>query len=128
MPEEVNEVAALLSEFNTKISGLESRHELLRERVLGLGNSFVKSRDDLKKEINFLKSDISKLKDTMENIQENLKYILSQLENLVRKEQLQVFEKYMRIWEPLKFARTEEVQKMIDDSLNNLKLGIGKAE
>ena len=119
MPEEINEVAELLSEFNTKISDMESRHELLRERVISFGNGFVKSRDDLKKELNLIKGDISKLQDTIGNIQENLRYILAQLENFVRKEQLQTFEKYIKFWEPLKFTRTEDVQKMIDEALQN---------
>src|SRR3989344_1692637 len=113
MPEDASEVAELLSEFNTKISDLESRHELLRERVISFGGGFVKSRDDLKKELNLVKGDISKLQDTIGNIQENLRYILAQLDNFVRKEQLQTFEKYIKLWEPLKFARTEDVQKMI---------------
>ncbi|MBS3090761.1 hypothetical protein J4433_03280 [Candidatus Pacearchaeota archaeon] len=119
MPEDTSEVAELLSEFNTKISDLESRHELLRERVISFGGGFVKSRDDLKKELNLVKGDISKLQDTIGNIQENLRYILAQLDNFVRKEQLQTFEKYIKLWEPLKFARTEDVQKMIDDALRN---------
>ena len=119
MPEDTSEVAELLSEFNTKISDLESRHELLRERVISFGGGFVKSRDDLKKELNLVKGDISKLQDTIGNIQENLRYILAQLDNFVRKEQLQTFEKYIKLWEPLKFARTEDVQKMIDEALQN---------
>lgn len=128
MPDEVNEVAALLSEFNTKISDLESRHELLRERTLGLGNSFIKTRDDLRKEINSLKDDIRNIKDAIEKIQENLRHILVEMENFTRREELQIFEKYMRLWEPLKFARVDEVKTMIDEAIKNLKIETDKEQ
>lgn len=129
MPDdEVNQVAALLSEFNTKISDLESRHEMLRERTFSLGNSFIKIRDDLKREINLIKEDIRSIKDEMQKLQENLRYVLSQMDNFARKEELQIFEKYMRLWEPLKFARTEEVKEMIDEAIKNIKIDVEKGK
>lgn len=124
--EEVNQVAALLSEFNTKISDLESRHEMLRERVFSLGNSFIKIRDDLKREVNMVKDDIRGIKDVIEKIQGDLRHILSETGNFARKEELQIYEKYMRLWEPLKFARIEEVKAMIDEAIQNLKINVEK--
>lgn len=124
--EEVNQVAALLSEFNTKISDLESRHEMLRERTFSLGNSFIKVRDDLKREINLIKDDIRGIKDEIEKLQEFVRHILSETDNFARKEELQIFEKYMKLWEPLKFVRTEEVKGLIDEAIKNIKIGVEK--
>ncbi len=126
--EEVNQVAALLSEFNTKISDLESRHEMLRERTFSLGNSFIKVRDDLKREINLIKDDIRSIKDEIEKLQEFVRHILSETDNFARKEELQIFEKYMKLWEPLKFVRTEEVKGLIDEAIKNIKIGVEKGK
>ncbi|MFH0831316.1 MAG: hypothetical protein V1886_00400 [archaeon] len=123
MGENTSEIASLLSGFNTKISDFESRHELLREKVIILGNTFIKSRDSMKKEIMLIKEDLVRLRDTTDNIQENIRHILSQLEDFARKEQLQAFERYVKIWEPLKFMKEEEVQKMIDDALSSRNAG-----
>jgi hypothetical protein len=124
--EEVNQVAALLSEFNTKISDLESRHEMLRERVFSLGNSFIKIKDDLKREINLIKDDTRSIKEAIEKIQEDLRHVMVETGNFARKEELQIVEKYMRLWEPLKFARTDEVKEMIEEAIENLKIGVEK--
>lgn len=124
--EEVNQVAALLSEFNTKISDLESRHEMLRERVFSIGNSFIKIRDDLKREISLIKDDIRSIRDAIEKVQESLRHVLAESDNFARKEEMQILEKYMKLWEPLKFARTEEVRAMIDEAIQNLKININK--
>lgn len=127
MPDdEVNQVAALLSEFNTKISDLESRHEMLRERTFSLGNSFIKIRDDLKREINLIKEDIRSIKDEIQKLQELVRYILSETDNFARKEELQIFEKYMKLWEPLKFVRAEEVKGLIDEAIKNIKIDVEK--
>lgn len=126
MPDWVNETAALLSDFNTKLADLESKHELLRERVITLGDSFVKNRDRLKKETNSLKDDLREIKNSLLDLHEKLGHLISETENFARKEELRIVEKYMRLWEPLKFARTEEVKGMIDEAIKSIKIGVSK--
>ena len=37
--------------------------------------------------------------------------------DFARREELLVLEKYMRLWEPLKFMKEDDVKKMINDKL-----------
>ncbi len=119
----VNAVAALISEVNTKINDIEGRHELLKERVIVSNEGFIKSRDSLIKEINLLKEEIRQIKTKIDNLQESLQYLLAESSTFARKEELRILEKYMKLWEPLKFARMEDVKEMINDAVKGIKEG-----
>ncbi len=117
----VNAVAALISELNTKINDIESRHELLKERVMVSNESFIKSRDSLMKDINLIKDDMRQIKIKISSLQESLQYLLTETATFARKEELRILDKYMRIWEPLKYARLEDVENMINNAIKKLK-------
>jgi hypothetical protein len=112
-----NSIAALLTDFSTKIRDLEERHNLLKEKVLLLGQSFLKGGDRMSKEMALVKSDIRDLKTEVERIKDGIQHIIGETSDFARKEELSVLEKYMKIWEPLKFVKEEDVKRMIDEAL-----------
>ncbi len=117
----VNAVAALISELNTKINDIESRHELLKERVIVSNESFIKSRESLIRDISLIKDDLRQIKNKISSLQESLQYLLTETATFARKEELRIVEKYMKVWEPLKYARLEEVESMINNAIKKLK-------
>ena len=117
MNEDVNAIAALLSEFNTKISDLEARYDMLRDRLLLTSESFVKTRDAVNKEVNLVKSDLRDVKNDVEKNKELTQQILYELSQFARKEEVRILERYIKLWEPLKFAKVEEVKEMINNAM-----------
>ena len=117
MNEDINAMAALFSDFNTKIADLEARYEMLKDRVLVTAESFLKTRDSLSKDAILVKGELRDIKKELARNNEAIQSILYELSNLARKEEVKVIEKHMRLFEPLKFTRTEDVRKMIDESL-----------
>lgn len=116
---DVNQIAAYLSDFNTKIVDLEEKHNILRDRVLMSDESFIKSLDSLKKEIRFLREDISEIKERTELLKDKIDQIITELENFARKEELHTVERYLRLWEPMEFVKTKEVRQIIKEELSN---------
>jgi hypothetical protein len=110
-------IAALLTDFSTKIRDLEERHNLLKEKVLLLGQSFLKDGDRINKELSLMKSDMRDLKIDVERMKDGIQHIVSETADFARKEELAVLEKYMKVWEPLKFVREEDVEKIIEEKL-----------
>ena len=110
-------IAALLSDFSTKIKDLEERHNLLKEKVMLLSQSFLKENDRTGKDIALMRSDIRDIKIETERLKEGIQHIIGETADFARKEELANVEKYMKIWEPLKFVKEEDVKKMIDEAL-----------
>lgn len=117
---DLDAISAMFSEFSTKIADIEGKYEMLRERMLLSNESFLKTRDNVNKEVRILKDEIREIKDEIEKIKETIQHLLTETDNYARKEELRILERYIKIWEPLKFVKVDEVQKMIDDSLERL--------
>ena len=112
-----NSVAALLTDFSTKIKDLEERHNMLKEKVMLISQSFLKEGDRISKEFALIKSDLRDVKMDMERMKEGVQHIIAESSDFARKEELSTLEKYMKIWEPLKFVKEEDVKRMIDEAL-----------
>lgn len=117
MAEQQIDAARILSSFSTKIKSLEEKQESLREKTLLLGQSFLKQEETLREEVAILKDEIKELRSDLERVKERVENILQEMGNFARKEELKLVEKYMKIWEPLKFVKADEVKKMISDAL-----------
>ena len=110
-------IAALLTDFSTKIKDLEERHNLLKEKVMLISQSFLKEEDRISKEFAIMKSDLRDIRLDMERLKEGIQHIIAESADFAREEELATVEKYMKIWEPLKFVKEEEVKRMIDEAL-----------
>lgn len=125
---DVNEISSIISEFNTKIVDIEGRYEILKERMLLSNESFLKTRDNLNNEIRNVKNEVAELKKSVEKIKEIAQHLMNETEAFARKEQIGVLERYMKMWEPLKFVKAEEVKEMINEAIESHKSKLEKAK
>ncbi|OIO40683.1 hypothetical protein CO154_00775 [Candidatus Pacearchaeota archaeon CG_4_9_14_3_um_filter_31_7] len=118
---DVNSMSALLVDFNAKISDLEEKNNLLKERVLLLGKTLLKQEQRINVDIETVKEDVRNINNTIERIKEGLQHLLKETSYFARKEELTVLQRYMKIWEPLKFVKEDEVRRIIQEELENKK-------
>ena len=114
---EANQIAALLSDFASRVKALEERYNILRERVLVLTSTHVDQERSLREDLMLLESDAKNVRDTIEDIKEKTDHIVSELANFVRREELRSVEKYIKLWEPLKYVTKEEVKSIVEKEL-----------
>ena len=117
MPDETAEISGLFAEFNTKISSIEERHEMLKERLLLISQSFLKQEERAGKEMALMKEGIRELRMDIDRMNENIQHVIRESSEFARRDELKVIEKYLKIWEPLKFVKEDDVKKMINEKL-----------
>src|SRR3989344_2517454 len=105
-------------ELALKLRDLEEGQKLMKERVLLIGKNLI----DLQ-EKNF--SDFIELKKSVQELQTEVKRIKSVIESLsdevsksARKEELVILERQWEIFQPLKYLRVEDVDKIIEKKLS----------
>jgi len=116
MPEQLPDFTPLLSEFNTKLRDLEEKQRLLKDRVLLIGENLIQSRDDTEKTLAELKVQSEQSRQDILKIKETLQRIVEELENKARRAELDFMRRQFKMFEPLKLARIEDVQKMIKEA------------
>ena len=117
MTEEGMDLNSILLDFNTRIKDFEERHTLLKERVLLLGQSFLKQGEEIRKELEVLKSEIKEMRLENERSKEMIDHIVQESDNFAKKEDIRAIEKYMKIWEPLKFVRADQIEELVEEAL-----------
>ena len=98
--------------FN-KLSDIEEKQKILRERILAFGDSFIKNKDETNKELGKIKDELKSLKSEVEKIKEIAEHLLEEFGNVARKEELASLQRIIKIFDPLKNLREEDVKRII---------------
>ncbi len=109
-------ISPLLTEFNTTLRDLEERQRLLKDRVLLISENLVEAREELSQGISEIKAEIDTIKSENSRVKSTIERVLEELSELARKEEVMILYRQFKMFEPLKFARVEDVKKMIQDS------------
>ena len=75
-------VAALLSEFNTKLRDIEEKQRLIKDRVLLIGENLVNTKEETIKEISTLKVKIENIEREMNRLKDTISSLIEEIQAL----------------------------------------------
>lgn len=112
------------SEVKGDINNLERRLRVLEEGFTNIRRSLqVAEQNMLSKnktfstEIRTLTSEIDDIKNEIKDIKEKILMLVKDLEGAAKINEVKVLEKYINLWNPIKFVTQNEVEKIIDEKL-----------
>ncbi len=112
-----DQIQFLLADFNTRLRDLEERNKLVKNRTLLLGKNLITTREQITSEIDQLRNQSNKIQKDLEKLTSLVKSILSETRNFVRKDEVIVLERMLKDFQPLDFARIQDVKDMISEKL-----------
>ena len=107
--------------LDARLKILEGRYNDLNRKIQLMDKNTLNERTRFTKEMKIINSDILDLKRQINEIMSNMDMIISELKTCARKDELDALNKYIDLWEPLKFATKEEVEKIIEEKLGEKK-------
>lgn len=117
-----------ISPFREDISNLSRRLRVLEEGFTNLRRALqVTEQNMLSKskvfsaEIRTITSDISDLKKELNDLRENMMEIVRELQGAAKRDELKVLEKYINLWNPVRFVTQNEVQQIVKEMLDKEK-------
>ena len=110
MPQDLNTV---LSDFNTRIRALEGKYSQFGERLLVVNQNMIEEYKKIMREIKAMESEFKEMHVDVTHLKETLKDFSKESELFARKNDVKVLEKYINLWDPLKFITEEDVQRII---------------
>ncbi|MEK6904560.1 MAG: hypothetical protein AABW87_03130 [Nanoarchaeota archaeon] len=123
MPQDLNYI---LSELNARVRALEGKYTQFGERLLVVNQNMIEEYKKMIKEIKALESEMRETKNDVFSLKENMRDISKEGSLFARKDEVKVLEKYINMWDPLKFITEEEAIKIIETKLKEIKDGIKK--
>ncbi len=110
------------------INSLGRRLRLLEEGVTNMRRFFQITEDNsiaknkhYSAEIKTLASDISEIRKEVQELKDKLLLVIKELQVVARKEEVKVLEKYINLWNPVKFVTQNEVEQIISEVLEQKK-------
>src|SRR3989344_8231460 len=94
---------------------IESRYGLLRDRMIIVNQNMVDEYKKLSYDIKIIDSEVKDIKRDLVNVKDALNAVSRELRNFSKVEDLKVLEKYINLWNPLKFVTEEDVLKLINE-------------
>jgi hypothetical protein len=107
------------SDIAVKIRDLEEKQNIVKDRVLLIGENLVSEKENNEKDLLEIKSKLASLEEELRRLRLSLQIVVENSDNFIRKNEFQILQKQFEMFEPLKLARMTDVETMIAKALKN---------
>lgn len=113
MPEQQQDpISALLMEFGTRLSEIEEKQRLIKDRILLIGENLISTKEEYDKDIIELKKQMSQANFEIKSLKQTGKRIIEELENFARKSEFEILERQFKMFEPLNLVTIKDLEKI----------------
>jgi len=111
-------IANELSSVTTRLRLVEEKYNNLRKKLQFIEQNFLNSRKKQNAETKTIISDIKEIRKEVEELKGVVRHIIEELDSFAKHEEVMVIKKYMDFFEPLNFVTHKEVEKLIDEKID----------
>ncbi|MDD5253691.1 MAG: hypothetical protein PHG05_01125 [Candidatus Nanoarchaeia archaeon] len=111
------DISYTLSDLTARIRILESKYNTYGERMLLMNQNMITEYQKLSKEIKNMNEEIIDLKRNLQELKETTEKIIREMNIFAKKDSVKVLEKYINLWNPMKFITEEDVRKILRGEL-----------
>jgi len=105
-------------DINSKLKTLESKYNLSRDRLLVINQNMMDQFKLTSADLKALRDEIKEVKTDINSIKEIISSITKELNRFAKKEDIKIIEKYVNLWDPLKFVTEDQLKEMIKEHAN----------
>jgi len=117
----INALSSELSLVGRRVRVLEERYNTLRRKSQVTEQNMVTTNKKLMTDIKTLTTEMNEIKKEIEGIKGTLRQIIEELKKNAKKEEVKILEKYVNLWEPIKFVTRNEVEKIVTEIMGEKK-------
>ena len=110
---------ALLADVSVKLRDIEEKQNIVKDRVLLIGENLVSEKDENATQVKEIKMMIAKLNDDVKKIKLALERISDDANNYVRKNEFEILQRQFEMFQPLELARMKDVDAMIKKAMKS---------
>jgi len=99
-----------LGDENIKLRDLEEKQNILRDRLLLVGQNLIDLKEKNGHEILEIKKDLQIIKDSMQRMKNFLESASAEFSKFAKKEDLDILTKQAKMFQPLEFVRKTELK------------------
>lgn len=117
------ELVSELNSVSTRLRILEERYTNLRRKTQVTEQNMLMSHKNVNVDIKTINTEMNELRRDVILIQNKIKQIVTNLGTFAKKDDVKTLERYINLWEPIKYVTEEGVKKIarriVEDSLES---------
>ena len=111
----------ILSEVNVKLRDIEDKQNMLKDRVLLIGQNLISQKNETEQEVLETKATLLELEGEIKRIKTILQGIVENSDNFTRKNEFEILKRQFQMFQPLELARISDVERIVDKKIKALK-------
>ncbi|MBS3137809.1 hypothetical protein J4232_05215 [Candidatus Woesearchaeota archaeon] len=116
---DLQEVSEVVRDTSGRMRVIEERYSSLRKILQVTEQNALKTNKDVHESVKLLTDEVSELKSQLSEIKDEMKLIISELKATAKKEDVEMLDKYINLWEPLNFVTQRDVDIIVKRALEN---------
>ncbi len=106
-------ISNIVNSFNRRLRVLEERHSQIQRKTEVIEDNMINKHKEVSEDIKKINSDIKELKRDFEDIKENIRLLVKEVQSRARKEDVDVIQQYINLWNPTNFVTNRELDKAV---------------
>lgn len=107
------------ADINVTLRDIEEKQNLIKDRVLLIGDNFIAEKEETEKEIAEIKNGMLKTNEEIKKLRMAIERIVEELNGFARKNEIEVISRQFEMFQPLELARVSDVEDMINRAVKN---------
>lgn len=109
------EDAGTTRDLSRRVRVLEERYQSLRKNIQVNEQNMIQINKKLMTEVKSINEELSEQKKVMGELKSDIMMIITELKEKAGKEDVQVIENYLKLWQPVKFVTRDEMERYFDE-------------
>jgi len=105
--------AAVVTDVNVKLRDIEEKQNLIKDRILLIGENLVAEKHETEAELFKLKTRLAEAESDIKKIKLALQRITESQETFARKSELDILSRQFEMFQPMEIARISDVEDIV---------------
>ncbi|MBU1204952.1 MAG: hypothetical protein KKE93_03530 [Nanoarchaeota archaeon] len=106
-------ISNIVNSLNRRLRVLEERHSQIQRKTEVIEDNMINRHKEVSEDIKKINLDIKELKRDFEDIKDNMKLLIKEVGSRAKKEDVDVIQKYIDLWNPTNFVTNRELDKAV---------------
>ena len=106
-------ISGVVNSINRRVRVLEERNSNIQRKTGVIEDNMINKNKEISEDIKKINSDIKQLKRDFEEVKDSIKLLVRELQSMAKKEDVDVIQKYIDLWNPTNFVTNRELDKAV---------------
>lgn len=111
------DISNQINNLSRRLRIMEERYTNLRRNTQLTDQNILRFNKDFQREISIASSDLSEMRRDFIDLRDKVRLIVRELVECAKTDDVKVLERYINMWDPIKFVTKEEVDKIVGDKI-----------